>query len=755
MRAIVSHIINPFHYTDGVVIKSIGEALAIRDLVPVFVGAKEFKTPTICLLNSKPLLRASWDYKLVEADNVVFLTLPAGGGDDPNKVSRTVLTIALIAAAAYTGGIAGAATNSFIGSLTTGVIIAAGSVLINRALPPPRQPNGDQEVLLAASPTYSLQAQGNRARLEQPIPSIYGRLRVFPDFASAPYTVYENNNQFLYHLLVIGQGEYVIDEDEIFIEDSKFSDFPEAEYALIGPGQPNQSIELVDPYVVTAIEVSGQELKSSLGSSPGEWIGPFTLSPAETFASKISVDVAAPSGIYTASGNSLVQSEIRFDGQVRVIDDQGTSVGGWHSVINDSINGRSFTPNRQTFTVFVPFGRLQMRMRRITKANSSSGDSETNRSGDTLVWESARAHLTTYIDNRDITMLAVKFRATDSLSAQSSRKINLVVERKLPIYEKLTNRWLAPTRTRGIAWAFADIARNQTYGGALADNLLDTDALLELDQKWKSLGDTFNATFDKKQSLWECLTLVARAGRALPLIRNGVLTLVRDQPTLVSAMFTMRNISKDSLVVDYIAPTKEVTDNIVMSYFDEVSWKTRHVNVEFEASSSKLPVRVPIFGCTNRAQALREGTYLYLTNKYRKKHITFQTELEGFIPTYGSAISISHDMPGWGMSGDIVDFTTGLLPNGTAYVSTLTTDQPVGVTYDETNENTYIIILRDKHGNSTQPARVFARDGSPNILLPSGLVEIPEALGNREPVHFAFGKQDEYSIEAKVVSPAS
>jgi len=34
--------------------------------------------------------------------------------------------------------------------------------------------------------------------------------------------------------------------------------------------------------------------------------------------------------------------------------------------------------------------------------------------------------------------------------------------------------------------------------------------------------------------------------------------------------------------------------------------------------------------------------------------VTFRTELEGLIPTYGDLVAISHDMPQWGTSGEVL-----------------------------------------------------------------------------------------------------
>ena len=60
---------------------------------------------------------------------------------------------------------------------------------------------------LTQSPTYSLQAQGNQARLGNPIPVIYGRHLIYPDFASQPYYKYIDNEQFVYQLHCLGQGD--------------------------------------------------------------------------------------------------------------------------------------------------------------------------------------------------------------------------------------------------------------------------------------------------------------------------------------------------------------------------------------------------------------------------------------------------------------------------------------------------------------------------------------------------------------------
>lgn len=104
----------------------------------------------------------------------------------------------------------------------------------------------------APSQTYSLQGQGNHARLGQPIPVFYGRHIIYPDLAAMPYTRYENDDQILYQLHCIGQGKY--DLESIRIEDTPISSFEEINYEVLAPGQ---TITLFDADVVTAPEVAG------------------------------------------------------------------------------------------------------------------------------------------------------------------------------------------------------------------------------------------------------------------------------------------------------------------------------------------------------------------------------------------------------------------------------------------------------------------------------------------------------------------
>ena len=206
-------------------------------------GIAEFDQPTVCIKNGAPVLRADWAVTPIDGV-VLFITLPqggGGGGGGGKNPLRTVLMIAVMVVATVYGGPLGASLG-FSGNLATAVgsaiIMTAGSALVSALvpLPTPNMPSfaGSGGGLAQPSPTYSLQGQGNYARLAQPIPVVYGRHLVYPDLAATPYGEYQGNEQFLHQLHCIGLGEY--DIEQIRIEDTPIASFEEVIYQIVPPG---------------------------------------------------------------------------------------------------------------------------------------------------------------------------------------------------------------------------------------------------------------------------------------------------------------------------------------------------------------------------------------------------------------------------------------------------------------------------------------------------------------------------------------
>ena len=677
--------------------------------------------PIICLINGAPVLRKDWGNVLESNELISIVSLPLGGKS--SNPLRIILTIALVAATVYTGGAVGAAYGAIAGATAAAAVSIAGGMLINTLVPTPRPAmNGMPSASSSSftqSPTYSLQAQGNSARLGNPIPVIYGKHLIYPDFAAQPYYRYQNNEQYVYQLHCIGQGSY--DVEQIRIEDTPISSFKEITYQILNPGERNT---LFDEDVVTSAEIAGQELLL------GEMTGGFVINPTETVVNKIEIDMACQRGLYYANNSGGLDSKsLEWRVDARLIDDEDNPLGDWFTLGMESLTGATVNGIYRTYNYPVAEGRYEVRATRLDDKDNSS------RAGHELRWVAAKGYVVSDKDYGNVTLLAIIMRATNNLSQRSSNLVNCIVTRKLNAWSP-NGGWSDLIPTRSIAWALADIIKAD-YGAKLTDKFIDLNALYQLEQKWNSRGDTFNAVFDSKLTVYDALNRVAKTGRAVAFIQGGIVRFVRDESkTIPVAMFSPRNIVKNSLSIQYIMPSEDTADSVCVQYFSEKTWKTSEITGTFSGSTSDKTATVELFGCTNKAQAQREAVYMALANRYRRRIVTFSTELEGLIPTYGDLIAITHDMAHWGSGGEVIA-QDGLK---------LTLSEPVTFTDGVKN----VLALRHKNGSLGGVYEVIPTELNTEVMLktqPS--IDILTSSGV-ERTHFAFGTTDKWSVYARV-----
>jgi hypothetical protein len=629
-----------------------------------------WERPYIAMIGDEAVLRKDWGMVVPAESVLIFVDVTAipqggGGGSNPLQMVLMLAVIALSVTMPYAAWGMGFATGSMGGAVAAAGIMMVGSMLVNAIIRPPTQSESSQVAQKSASPTYNLQAQGNTARLEGAIPEQFGYHISFPDYATLPYQEYAGNEQYLYALLVVGRGEY--DIHRVYIEDTPIENFEEVNLEIV---QPNQQVALFPGNVVTSSEAAGQEL------DPSVWYGGFVANPSGTICNSIGLDFVAPKGQFWAQSNGvLVWVDIHIVIEARLIDDNNNPLGQWFSLMPYHIerinpppaffngnwysNGAPYdittneriytaatiTPQRYSEKFQVAPGRYEVRVMR------TSGKSTDQAWGGDLMWTSLRGYLQDDNNYGDVTMLAVRMRATSQLSNLSARKMKVLATRRLPIWNGLS--WSAPTTTRSIAWAFAYTCK----AVGLSDSQIDLATLLTLDSVWAARGDTCDGRIDNFMDFMEVLTKIATTGRAKPYVQSGVVRLFRDQAVSIPVgMFSERNIIKDSFSINYLIPDTNTADCIDVGYFDGTYWAPRRVTATLPGGTSSNPAKMEMSLIVNRDQAYREGIYQAASNKYRRKLIKFQTEMEGFIPTLGDLITVQHSMPGWGSGGEIIDY---------------------------------------------------------------------------------------------------
>lgn len=730
MQATLNVITNPFHPQLDRIQKPIQRKVKVNTLV--HKHKIDLSKPVICYYNSTPILRKQWGTTTVkDGDVVTFVYLPQGGGGS-NPLKLALMLAVSIYAPALAGSILGTTSGLAFQVLSAGIGML-GNMLINALIPPPQPPKGQQaSQMAAASPTYSIGAQGNQARLGQPIPVIYGKMKTYPDFAAQPYAEFESNEQYLYQLFTISQGAVSVNISDVFVEDSPINAFAEAQLEVIPPGGVST---LFPRNVYNVSEVSGQEL-SNLA------VGPFVVNPALTEVTTLAFDLVAPKGLFYLDdeGNMLTKS-VTANCYAQMVDDVGANIGAPILLGQRSFSGATATAIRRTYKFNVTSGRYKVYATRVDAKDTST------RAGHDLVWASARGYSVATTSYGDVTMIAVKIRATNNISSQSSRKINLIARRQLPIptYNAVTGAydWSAPVVTDSIAWAIADMCR-AAYGAGVTEARFDVSQLLALDALWTSRGDKLNCVFDSSQTFWEALTMVCRAGRVRPYVQGGMIHFVRDQlETLPTAMFTGRNIIKGSFKITYVMPSEDTADAVDVEYFDETLWKPRIIRAQLDEGSATKPAKVKAFGITSRAQAYREGMYIAASNRYRRKEITFDTELEGHVPSLGDLIGIQSDIPEWGQHGEVV----GVQLNGLS--SVITSSEPL----TWTPAAAHYMMLRRPNGSAAGPIEVTQGANEFEIVFDQSLVDFDIYAGHeKEKTYISFGRSGAVIQLARVLS---
>jgi len=640
--------------------------IRIRDTIPKDCGR------ALVIVNGTALMQRHWHREIFMGDVVEWHIIPQGG-----QASRTILSIIAIIVISYFVGPAGLGLTGFQAAAATIALNLAATLLINAIIPIKPAGSGADSSISPGS-TYNASLAGNQARLNQPIPVIYGRMRVLPDFACQPYVQYRNNDQYYYVLLCIGQGEYAL--ESLLIDDTPISNFHSVYYRLLQPGEQPQQVKA---NIVTAIEVAGNTLEA------GKPVGGFTVNKPRTSIDGIGWDIVADQGLGVAdpATGAFASFRVQVDVDIQYVDDFGQPLGIWRNLMHCSITAASRTQQRRTYNALLPEpGRVSVRFTRTTAAN------ESNLVLNTITLSGLRGRLTAPAPLcATATYLEIAMKANEQLNGLTQKKLATIVRRKLKTWNPTTGWDLANAESRSICWAIVDKFKNTVYGDRLVDNEIDLQGFYDLDQIYKARQDHLDILFDSRVTSKAANSTMAQVGRAIVLQRMGLFSITRDQyQALPSAAYTTRDIIPGSTSIGYALTTPESPDAISYEYFDFRSWDWVPILAKLPGVITPVnPITLRVLGISGSMQALREATYLAAQSLYRRKFPKWQVEMKGLLSAYGSAVIFSPALPGWGSPGDVVSW------NSPGLVATLS-EPPVWV-----KGKNHFITLEKSNGQLT------------------------------------------------------
>lgn len=183
----------------------------------------------VVFVNGKRIPREDWCSTLLREGDLVSVSVPlmGGGGGGGKNPLRTILSLVVIAVAAiatwYVGGtgayfgVTALGWGQAAGAIAGAVVMMGGMLLVN-AICPASMPKlslgmgGDSE---ASAKIWSIDGAQNKADPYGPVPTVLGKIRWAPRFASQPYSVLSGNDQYVRYLYVCSTGDCVVTEPRI------------------------------------------------------------------------------------------------------------------------------------------------------------------------------------------------------------------------------------------------------------------------------------------------------------------------------------------------------------------------------------------------------------------------------------------------------------------------------------------------------------------------------------------------------------
>jgi len=620
--------------------------------------------PVVLQVNGQTAERYEWATIYCDHGDIITIRATMHGGDGASDPLRTVLNIAVLAAAVYFTGPAGLGLTGTSAAVAQGLIVLGGMMLVNTLVPPPTPVTFQDE---QTSPTYSLSGGQNRSRLYQPLPLVMGQQRVFPDLGAKPYTEFRGNDQYLYQVFNFGLGD-------INLSNIKIGDTPIASY---------QDVTTEISGTNGALDLFPANVDSIVGASLTVAAG-WTLRTGSIDTTGLVVDFSGL--VYYVGDRGLEQLRVTIGIQYRAV-----GSGAWLDFVTGgkvAIDHGSKKPLRRSYRKDVAKDQYEIRIEyvSVTRRKVATTHVYDPVSGKFTVqqvitypsvsvsnpkvtadvsWDQFKSYQPDTVDYTGQKRLAMIIKASGQLNGTVDR-LNAIVDLDVPVWTSATWVTQASSNPAWIYLAFArgalDAGGQRLWGANLPDARIDIETI----KVWGAWCDTkalsFNFDLDTKTNVFNSLQMIARCGRAAVTWSAGILGIIWDEankPT--TAMFGMSNIRRGTFSVEYI--TGRLADEVIVEWINPaLNWQPDTVRQVVPGVSNPVnPVSIKIPGITNESQAGREANLIAAEQLYRRRIVSWETDIEGMVVQRGDVIALSHDLTRWAYSGRLITGTTTVL----------------------------------------------------------------------------------------------
>ncbi|WP_313642157.1 host specificity factor TipJ family phage tail protein [Stenotrophomonas sp.] len=539
------------------------------------------------------------------------------------------------AGAGWISGAFGVAAGGMGATLIGAGLFIAGSMLVNKVLGPKPAKMGSQ----SQDSVYSLSGARNQLRQYEPLPMLFGKVRITPDLLSKPYTWYEGNDQYLG--LQLCAGINVGRVEEIYNGDTLLSSYEGAKVYHAGYSQmPDQAIPL---YSNADVIDGGQLLDTSSDPkhTPSAWIE--RTSSADTVRLVVGLEYQ----LYdkTSKGKDKNNTE-RVEVQYRP-----TSGGDWQYFGSYTLNSSKTKAYRAGFGRDVARGQYDVRVRTAGLNTNGSGAQAA------FTWTTLTSVQVDEGDYTGISRTGLELKATGQLNGTPDELRAIGYADPIPVWggSAWTTEETSNPGAQILAYARGIRRGGRLLGGmALDEDQIDVESLKAFTLHCAANGYAYNFHIKDARNHEQVLSAIALAGFGQITWaggRLGVVWAAQDQP--LSGVVNMGTIKKGQFQVDY--SLSNAADGIEYTYIDEATWETKTLRVPAPGVTTMLnPAQVTGEGVTTEEHAARMARWHLAQSLYQYKDISYSTDIEHLSYQRLSVLAMQHDMTQWGYGGRVV-----------------------------------------------------------------------------------------------------
>ena len=462
----------------------------------------------------------------------------------------------------------------------------------------------------------------------------------------------------------------------------------------------------------------------------GGWLGWFPVCPLGETTSLIEWDLTTPNGFGVINSKGNIDGRSRqIQYQIRLVGETDPVVDSYYTIAGASRDQLGWSPQ-----VSVANGRYEMRVRRI-----GAEDTATN-SMDLINWFGLKSLLPSPTSYAGITTLALTLTGSDTISAQTENKINVIPQRKLPIVSggAFTTE-LYPTND------IAPVVRYIAHSVGYDDSQIDIAELIRLDAIWKARGDTFKYIYDSNVVVRDAINTALNVGFAEMTVSQGKIKPVRDEPRdmLNAHMYTPQNMTK-TLKTSFSVVTPEESDGIRVTYVDEDTWEEATVLCLLPTDTGFKLDEITIDGVTTRDKAYQLGMRQRCIQAYRRKKYAFSTEMDALNSEYFSTAILGDDIPSYAQSA----IMWSIAAQGTGQALIQSSEM-----FTWTEGASHVVSWRKANGQIAGPFPC-SKVSDFYLLATVGSEPFPTINGSQEPPHLLFGTTTNYGYPAIVTKVA-